>query len=150
MAACEFFIASLHHYSCLCNNCIKLFMHFVKCALEFCKVRIKVSSIHSKASRTCFLFISHCHHPPLHCIALHCLILTFRTNYDANCHSFSTWNIDLHFESTRIFGCCARCLVILIVPVDSRILCVKSTECKLVMSCLDVWQSLISVHSNTT
>ena len=52
--------------------------YFIKHALDFCKVRIKLSSKHSKASRSCFLITSHCHNQPLHC-----LILTFRSNYEA-------------------------------------------------------------------
>ena len=106
---------------------------FVKFALDFCKVRIKLPSTHSKASRTCFLISSHCHDQPLHC-----LILTFRSNYDAYCHSFSTRNIDLHIDSIRIFGCCPSCLVILVVPVALCILCVRSRECKHIMSCIGV------------
>ena len=100
------------------------FIYFIKCAFDFCKVRIKVSSKHSKASRTYFLVNSHCH---LH--ALHCLICTLQSNYDAYCHSFSTRNIDLYIDLTRIFGCCTGSLVILVVPIDICIPSVRSTEC---------------------
>ena len=119
--------------------------YFLKSVLELCKVQIILSSTHSKASGSYFLIASHCHHQPLDC-----LILTFRSNYDANCLSFSTGTIDLHVDSARIFGCCESCLVILVVPVDLHILSVTSSECKHVMSCICVGQSLISVHSYTT
>ena len=109
------------------------FEYFVKSALEFCKVSIKLLGNHSKASRTCFLNTSCCHHPPLHG-----LILPFRINYDAYCHSFSARTIDLHVDATRIFSCCASILVILVVPVDLHNLCVRSSECKHVMACIGV------------
>ena len=66
------------------------------------------------------------------------LLLTFRSNYDAYCHSFSTGTIDLHVDSARIVGCCAGCLVIPIVPVALHILSVRSSECMHVMSCTGV------------
>ena len=53
----------------------------------------------------------------------------------------------LHVDSTRIFGCCASCFVILVVPVDVHLWYVRRSGCKQVMSCIDVGQSLISVHS---
>ena len=105
--------------------------YLVKSAPDFCKVRTKLSSTLSKASRSCFLITSHCHHQPLHC-----LILTFRSNYDACYHSFSIRTSDLHIVSTRIFGYCLTCLVILVVPVDLCILSVRSSECKNVISCI--------------
>ena len=108
-------------------------IYFIKHPLDFCKVRIKVSSTLSKVSRTYFLIYSHCHHH-----SLHCLILTLQSNYDAYCHSFSTRKIDLHIDSTRIFGCCTGSLVILVVQVDLCILSVRSTECEQVMSCIGV------------
>ena len=39
------------------------------------------------------------HHQPLHC-----LVLTFRSNYEAYCHSISKRNIDLRVDSARITG----------------------------------------------
>ena len=122
-----------------------IFEYFVKLALELCKVRIKLSSTHSKASNTCFFISSHCH-----CQPLHCLIHTIRSNYEAYCHSFLTRTIDLHVDATRISSCCVSSLVILVVPVDLCILCVRSSVCKHVMSCIGVGYSLISVHSYTT
>ena len=58
-----------------------IFEYLIKSALEFCKVRIKLSSTPSKACKTCFLISSHCHHQPLTC-----MIHTFRNNYDACFH----------------------------------------------------------------
>ena len=34
--------------------------YFIKHALDFCKVRIRLPSTHSKTSRICFLITSHC------------------------------------------------------------------------------------------
>ena len=102
-----------------------IFEYFVKLALELCKVRIKLSSTHSKASNTCFFISSHCH-----CQPLHCLIHTIRSNYEAYCHSFLTRTIDLHVDSARIFGCCVSSLVILVVSVDLHLWCVRSSEYK--------------------
>ena len=120
------------------------FEYFVKSALEFCKVSIKLLGNHSKASRTYFLITSCCHQQPLHS-----LILILQSNYDAYCHSLSTSTIDLHVDSAGILGCQASSLVILVVPVDLCILCVRSSVCKHVMSCIGVGYSLISVHSYT-
>ena len=134
MAVCEFFIAALHHYSCLCNNGITLFWSIsLNVLLSSARVRIKLSSTYSKARRTCFLISSCSHQQPLHC-----LIHTFRSNYDEYYHSFSARTIDLHVDATRISSCCVSSLVILVVPVDLCILCVRSSECKQVMSCIGV------------
>ena len=59
-ATCEFTIAALHHYSCFASMTLHYFIDFIKCALEFCKVWIKLSSRHSKTSRIYFLINSHC------------------------------------------------------------------------------------------
>ena len=133
MAMCEFFIAALHHYSCFASVTLPYFIYFIKHAHEFCKVRIKLSSKRSKVSRTCFLISSHWHHQPLHYF-----IITFRSNYEAYCHSLSTGTIDLHIDSARIFGCCSSSCVILVDLVDLHIPSVRSSECKHVMACTGV------------
>ena len=60
-------------------------------------------------------------------------VLTFRSNYEAYCHSISTGTIDLHVDSARITGSCASSRVTLVVPVDLHNLCVRSSECIHVM-----------------
>ena len=65
-------------------------------------------------------------------------ILTFRSNYEAYCHSISTRNIDLNVDAARITDSCASSRVILVVPVDLHSLCVRSSECKHVMSSIGV------------
>ena len=104
------------------------FMDFIKHALDFCKVRIKLLGLTFKGKQNIFS----CHQP------LHCLILTIQSNYDAYCHSFSTSTIDLHIDSARIFGCYMSSLVIPVVPVDLHIPSVRSRECKHVMSSIGV------------
>ena len=109
----------LHHWLCLIL-CISLNMLLIPARLES-----NCQGWHSKTSRTYFLIKSRSHHQPLHCLKH-----TFRSNYETYCHSFSTNNIDLHVDSTRIiFGCCTSSLDILVVPVDLQNLCVRSTEC---------------------
>jgi hypothetical protein len=55
MAVYEFFIAVLHHYSCLCINNITLFFIFLfKCALEFCKVKSKMLGLTFKGKQNIF------------------------------------------------------------------------------------------------
>ena len=39
---CEFTIAGLHHYSCFASMTLPYFMYFIKHALEFGKVKIKL------------------------------------------------------------------------------------------------------------
>ena len=96
---------------------------------EFGKVRIKLLEMTFKGKQNIFP-----HHQPLYC-----LVLTFRSNYDACCHSFSTSIIDLHVDSARIFfGYCTNSCVILVVPVDLHIPSVRSSECKHVMACIGV------------
>ena len=104
------------------------FMYFIKCALESCKVSCKLLKMTFKGKHNIFP-----HHQPLHC-----LVLTFRSNYDAYCHSISTRNIDLHVDSARITGSSASSCVILVVPVDLHIPSVRSSECKHVMSSIHV------------
>ena len=116
------------------------FIDFIKCAFEFGKVRIKLLGLTFKGKQNIFP-----NHQPLHC-----LVLTFRSNYEAYCHSISTRAIDLHVDSARITGSCTSSCVILVVPVDLHILSVKSSKSKQVMSCIGVGESLISVHSYTT
>ena len=103
-------------------------MDFIKCALEFGKVRIKLLEMTFKGKQSIFP-----HQQPLHC-----LVLTFRSNYEAYCHSISTSTIDLHVDSARITGSCASSRVTRVVPVDLHNLCVKGSECKHVMACIGV------------
>ena len=103
-------------------------MYFIKHALEFGKVKIKLLEMTFKGEQSIFP-----HQQPLHC-----LILTFRSNYEAYCHSFSTGTIDLHVDSARIVSCCSSSCVILFDPVDLHIPSVRSSECKHVMSCIGV------------
>ena len=123
-ATCEFTIAALHHYSCFASMTLPYFTDFIKCALDFCKVRIKLLEMTFKGKQSIFP-----HQQPLHC-----LILTFRSNYEAYCHSLSTRNIDLHVDAARITGSCASSHVTLVVPVDLHNLCVRSSKCIHVMA----------------
>ena len=100
------------------------FIDFIKCALEFGKVKIKRIEMTFKGKQNIFP-----HYQPLYCI-----VLTFRSNYDACCNSFSTRTIDLHVDAARIVGCCASSHVILVVSVDLHNLCARSSECKHVMA----------------
>ena len=127
-AVCEFTIAALHHYSCFASMTLPYFIDIIKPALEFSKVKIKLLEMTFKGKQSIFP-----HHQPLHC-----LVLTFRSNYEAYCHSISTGTIDLHVDSARLVGCCSSSCVILVVPVDLHYLCVRSSECKHVMSCTGV------------
>ena len=112
MDACEFFIAALHHYSCLCSNDITLFwsitlnMLLISARLESnCQVHIQRQAEHISSSPA-VVISSHCIASYSHYKAtmMHIVIL-------------STSTIDLHVDSTRIiFGCCASSLVILVVP----------------------------------
>ena len=102
------------------------FIDIIKHALEFGKVRIKLLEMTFKGKQSMFP-----HHQPLHC-----LVLTFRSNYEAYCHSISASTIDSHVDSARITGCCASCLVIPAVPVDLHIPSVRSSECKHIMACI--------------
>ena len=104
------------------------FIDFIKCALEFGKVKIKLLEMTFKGKQDIFP-----HQQPLQCV-----VLTFRSNYDAYSHSFSTSTIDLHVNSARSFGCCESCLFILVVPVDLHIPSVRISECMHVMSCIGV------------
>ena len=70
---CEFTIAALHHYSCFASMTLPYFIDFMKRALEFGKVRIKLLEMTFKGKQSIFP-----HQQPLHC-----LILTFRSNYEA-------------------------------------------------------------------
>ena len=100
------------------------FIDFIERALEFGKVKIKLLEMTFKGKQSIFP-----HQQPLHC-----LILTFRSNYEAYCHSLSTRTIDLNVDSARITGSCASSCVTLVVPVAVHNLCVRSSECKHVMS----------------
>ena len=102
--------------------------HFIKHALEFCKVRIKLLGLTFKGKQNMFP-----HQQPLNC-----LVLTFRSNYEAYCHSISTGTIDLNVDSARITGSCASSRVLLVVPVDLHIPSVRSSECMHVMSSIGV------------
>jgi hypothetical protein len=54
MAVCELFLTALHHYSCFCINDMTLFMYFIKHALKFCKVRIKLLGLTFKGKWNIF------------------------------------------------------------------------------------------------
>ena len=125
MATCEFTIAALHHFSCFASMTLPYFMYFMKFALEFGKVRIILLEMLFKSKQSIFP-----HQQPLHV-----LILTFRSNYEAYCHSLSTGTIDLHIDSARITGSCSSSCVTLVVPVDLHNPSVRSSECKHVMAC---------------
>ena len=125
---CEFTIAAVHHYSCFASMTLPYFMYFIKRALEFGKVIIKLLEMTFKGKQSIFP-----HNQPLHC-----LVLTFRSNYEAYCHSISTGTIDLHVDLARITGSCASSLVTLIVPVAVHNLCARGSECKHVMSSIGV------------
>ena len=107
-AVCEFFIAVLHHYSCFASMTLPYFMYFIERALEFGKVKIKLLEMTFKGKQSIFP-----HHQPLHF-----LVLIFRSNYEAYCHSISTGTIDLHVDASRITGSCASSRVTLVVPVE--------------------------------
>ena len=128
MATCEFTIAALYHYSCFASMTLPYFIDIIKCALEFGKVKIKLLEMTFKGKQSIFP-----HQQPLHC-----LVLIFRSNYEAYCHSISTRTIDLHVNSARITGSCANSCVTLVVPVDLHIPSVRSSECKHVISCIGV------------
>ena len=113
---------------CINDFTLPYFIDIIKCALEFGKVKIKLLEMTFKGKQSIFP-----HQQPLPC-----LVLTFRSNYEAYCHSFSTGTIDLHVDSVRIVGSCARNHVTLVVPVDLHIPSVKSSECKHVISCIGV------------
>ena len=83
------------------------FIDIIKHALEFGKVKIKLLEMTFKGKQSIFP-----HHQQLNC-----LVLTFRSNYEAYCHSISTRNIDLHVDAASITGSCASSRVILVVPV---------------------------------
>ena len=53
-ATCEFTIAALHHYSCFASMTLPYFMYFIKCALDFCKVRIKLLGLTFKGKQNIF------------------------------------------------------------------------------------------------
>ena len=128
MATCEFTITALYHYSCFASMTLPYFMDFIKPALEFGKVKIKLLEMTFKGKQSIFP-----HQQPLHF-----LVLTFRSNYEAYCHSISTRNIDLDVDSAKITGSCASSRVTLVVPVDLHIPSVRSSECKHVMVCIGV------------
>ena len=113
---------------CINDFTLPYFMYFIKCALEFGKVKIKLLEMTFKGNQSIFP-----HQQPLHC-----LILTFRSNYEAYCHSISTGTIDLHVDSARITGSCASSHVTLVVPVDLHIPSVRSSKCKHEMACIGV------------
>ena len=128
MAMCEFTIAALHHYSCFASMTLPYFIDFIKCALEFGKVKIKLLEMTFKGKQSIIP-----HQQPLHC-----LVLILQSNYDAYCHSISTRAIDLYVDSARITGSCTSSRVTLVVPVDLHNLCVRSSECIHVMACIGV------------
>ena len=71
----EFTIAALHHYSCFASMTLPYLMYFIKPALEFGKVKIKLLEMTFKGKQSIFP-----HQQPLHC-----LVLTFTASH--------TWNV---------------------------------------------------------
>ena len=112
---------------CINDFTLPYFIYFIKRAIDFGKVKIKQLEMIFKGKQSIFP-----HQQPLLF-----LVCTFRSNYDAYCHSLSTGTIDLHVDSARITGSCASSHVTL-VPVDLHNLCVRSSECKHVMACIGV------------
>ena len=53
-ATCEFTIAALHHYSCFASMTLPYFIDFIKRALEFGKVKIKLLEMTLHAYIHCF------------------------------------------------------------------------------------------------
>ena len=53
-ATCEFTIAALHHYSCFASMTLPYFIDFIKCALEFGKVKIKLLETTFKGKQSIF------------------------------------------------------------------------------------------------
>ena len=93
---------------CISDFTSPYFIDFIKHALEFGKVKFKLLEMTFKGKQNIFP-----HHQ-----SLHCLVLTFRSNYEVYCHSISTRTIDLHVDAARIiFGYCASSCVNHVVPV---------------------------------
>jgi hypothetical protein len=65
-AVCEFTIAALHHYSCFASITLPFFKYFIKCALEFGKVKTKLLELTFKGKQSIFP-----HHQPLSSAALY-------------------------------------------------------------------------------
>jgi hypothetical protein len=53
-AVCEFFIAALHHNSCFASMTLPYFIYFIKYALEFGKVKIKLLEMTFKGKQSIF------------------------------------------------------------------------------------------------
>jgi hypothetical protein len=53
-AVCELFIATLQHYSCFASMPLPYFIYFIKCALEFGKVKIKLLEMTFKGKQIIF------------------------------------------------------------------------------------------------
>ena len=94
MDACEFFIAALHHYSCLCSNDITLFwsitlnMLLISARLESnCQVHIQRQAEHISSSPA-VVISSHCIASYLHSEATMMHILPFILNMN---HWFACW-----------------------------------------------------------
>ena len=113
---------------CINDFTLPYFIYFIKRAIDFGKVKIKQLEMIFKGKQSIFP-----HQQPLLF-----LVCTFRSNYDAYCHSLSTGTIDLHVDSARITGCCTSSCVILVVPVDLHIPSVRRSECKHVMASIGV------------
>ena len=119
MAGCEFFIVALHHFLCLCNNDITSFL----------SILLNLLLRYARLESNCPVDIQR---QPEHVSSATATVTT-----------------SCYIVSTRISGCCPSFVVILVVSVDLHLWCVKSSECKQVMSCMGVGKSLISVDSYT-
>ena len=114
--------------------------YFIKHALDFCKVRIKLSSKDSKASRIYFLITSHCIASYIHseAIMLHIVI-----------HSQHKTLICMLTQQGSL-AVAQVVLSFLLSMLIYTIWCVRSTECNQVMSCINVGQSMMLLHSYST
>jgi hypothetical protein len=68
-------------------------MYFIKCALDFCKVRSKLLGLTFKGKQNMFPNQQPSSLPTITLPHLH-----LQSNYEAYCHSFSTGTIDLHMN----------------------------------------------------
>ena len=108
-------------------------MYFIKCALDFCKVKVKLLGLTFKGKQNIF--------PNQQQLSLPTETLPL-LHYKATMK-----HIAIHSQQEPLIcmltqqgfvGCCTSCLAILVVPVDLNILSVRSSECKHVMSSIGV------------
>ena len=140
--------SSLLHYITIyvfASMTLPHFMYFIKCALDFCKVRSKLLGLTFKGKQNIFP----CHQPLLSAAIalphiyitkqLWCLLPLILNKY----HWFAHW-LSKDLWLLRNLSCHTCC------PWWFMPWWVRSSECKQVMSCIHVGYSLISVHCYTT